>query len=40
VVTCGPGDVLFVAAHEEHRFVDFSDDFKVWVVFYGPVRSK
>lgn len=39
-VTCNPGDVLFVAAHEEHRFLDFSDDFKVWVVFYGPVRPK
>jgi mannose-6-phosphate isomerase-like protein (cupin superfamily) len=32
----GPGDVLFVAAGVEHRFVDFSDDFAVWVVFYGP----
>lgn len=39
-VTCKSGDVLFVAAHEEHRFVDFSADFQVWVVFYGPVRRK
>ena len=31
-----PGDVLFVAAGAEHRFVDFSDDFGAWVVFYGP----
>lgn len=31
-----PGDVLFVPAGLEHRFVDFSDDFQVWVVFYGP----
>lgn len=30
------GDVLFVAAEVEHRFVDFSDDFAAWVVFYGP----
>jgi mannose-6-phosphate isomerase-like protein (cupin superfamily) len=30
------GDVLFVAANEVHRFEDFSDDFLVWVVFYGP----
>lgn len=30
------GDALFVAAGVEHRFVDFSDDFAVWVVFYGP----
>ena len=32
----GPGDVLFAAAGLEHRFVDFSNDLAVWVVFYGP----
>ena len=32
----GPGDVLFVPAGELHRFEAFSDDFAVWVVFYGP----
>jgi mannose-6-phosphate isomerase-like protein (cupin superfamily) len=31
----GRGDVLFVPAGVVHRFVDFSDDFQVWVVFYG-----
>ncbi|MBL7729385.1 MAG: cupin domain-containing protein [Dinghuibacter sp.] len=31
-----PGDVLFAAAHKEHRFLDFSDDFSTWVIFYGP----
>jgi mannose-6-phosphate isomerase-like protein (cupin superfamily) len=31
-----PGDVLFAAAGEVHRFEDFSADFLVWVVFYGP----
>jgi mannose-6-phosphate isomerase-like protein (cupin superfamily) len=30
------GDALFAAAGEVHRFEDFSDDFLVWVVFYGP----
>jgi mannose-6-phosphate isomerase-like protein (cupin superfamily) len=30
------GDVLFAAAGEEHRFADFSTDFVVWVIFYGP----
>jgi mannose-6-phosphate isomerase-like protein (cupin superfamily) len=30
------GDVLFAAAGEVHRFENFSDDFLVWVVFYGP----
>jgi mannose-6-phosphate isomerase-like protein (cupin superfamily) len=31
-----PNDVLFVAAGVEHRFENFSDDFAVWVFFYGP----
>jgi len=31
-----PGDALFAAAGETHRFEDFSDDFMVWVMFYGP----
>jgi len=30
------GDTLFVAAHEEHRFENFTDDLAVWVFFYGP----
>ncbi len=32
----GPGDAIFVPAGHVHRFVDFSDDFGVWVVFWGP----
>jgi mannose-6-phosphate isomerase-like protein (cupin superfamily) len=32
----GPGDFLFVSAATEHRFEDFSDDFLMWRVFYGP----
>jgi mannose-6-phosphate isomerase-like protein (cupin superfamily) len=31
-----PGDLLFVAAGIPHRFEDFTDDFAVWVMFYGP----
>jgi len=31
-----PTDVLFAAAGVEHRFENFSDDFAVWVFFYGP----
>lgn len=31
-----PGDFLFAAAGEVHRFEDFSDDLVVWVIFYGP----
>jgi len=32
----GPGHVLFVPAQIEHRFINFTDDFAAWVVFYGP----
>lgn len=32
----GPHEVLFAAAGVEHRFEDVTDDFAVWVVFYGP----
>ena len=27
---------VFVPAGQIHRFEDFSSDFVVWVVFYGP----
>jgi mannose-6-phosphate isomerase-like protein (cupin superfamily) len=33
------GDMLFVAAYETHRFVDFSGDFATWVLFYGPKKK-
>ncbi|MGB9119509.1 MAG: cupin domain-containing protein [Candidatus Angelobacter sp.] len=32
----GPGDALFAAAGEDHRFEDFTEDLLTWVVFYGP----
>jgi mannose-6-phosphate isomerase-like protein (cupin superfamily) len=31
-----PGDLLFAPAGSQHRFEEFSDDFAVWVMFYGP----
>lgn len=31
-----PGDFLFVPAGVEHRFVNFTDDLILWVIFYGP----
>ena len=34
-VAFAAGDLLFVAAHEPHRFEDHSPDTGVWVVF-GP----
>ena len=30
------GDAMFVAAGTEHHFEDFTKDFAVWVLFYGP----
>jgi mannose-6-phosphate isomerase-like protein (cupin superfamily) len=32
---CKQGDVIFVPAHMEHRFINFSNDFSTWVIFYG-----
>ena len=32
------GDLLFAAAHAQHGFEDISDDFTVWVLFYGPKK--
>lgn len=35
----GPGDMLFAAAGERHRFSGFSADFATWVLFYGPKKA-
>lgn len=35
-ISCKTGDVIFVPAGMEHRFVNFSHDFATWVIFYGP----
>ena len=35
-MSCTAGDVLFVPAGVEHRFIDFTDDLAAWVFFYGP----
>ena len=32
----GPGDFVFAPAGVAHRFEDFTADFAVWVLFYGP----
>lgn len=34
------GDVIFVKAGVDHRFVNFTDDFSTWVFFYGPVGGE
>lgn len=38
-VDFGPGDMLFAAAGDDHRFADFSTDFATWVLFYGPRKA-
>lgn len=35
IIKCKQGDVLFVPAGTQHRFQNFSDDFAIWVIFYG-----
>lgn len=30
------GDLIFAPTGKAHRFEDFSEDFAVWVIFYGP----
>lgn len=34
------GDFLFVPAGVAHHFEEFSDDFAVWVLFYGPAGGE
>jgi mannose-6-phosphate isomerase-like protein (cupin superfamily) len=31
---CSAGDAIYVPARAEHRFVDFSEDFATWVLFW------
>ncbi len=35
---CRQGDVIFVPAKMEHKFMNFSEDFATWVIFYGEER--
>ncbi len=37
-IQCKQGDVIFVPAKMEHRFLNFSDDFATWVIFYGDEK--
>ncbi|MEQ1614029.1 MAG: cupin domain-containing protein [Hyphomicrobiaceae bacterium] len=39
VVPFNTGDALFAAAGDQHRFLDFSDDFATWVLFYGAKKD-
>ena len=33
---CSAGDVILVPARMQHASVDFTDDFRTWVIFWGP----
>ena len=39
-VSFAPGDFIFVPAGLSHRFENFSKDFSVWVLFYGPTGGE
>ncbi len=34
------GEAIFVPAGAEHRFVDFSEDFSTWVVFFAAGQDR
>ena len=36
IVTFEVNDFLFVPAGVDHRFIEFTEDFSTWVIFYGP----
>ncbi len=36
VVPFETGDFFFVPAGVKHRFLDFGESMKTWVIFYGP----
>jgi mannose-6-phosphate isomerase-like protein (cupin superfamily) len=38
LVPVGSGDMCFAAAHAEHGFENFTEDFAIWIIFYGPVK--
>lgn len=38
-IKCSKSDVIFVPAKMEHRFMNFSEDFATWVIFYGEEVS-
>jgi mannose-6-phosphate isomerase-like protein (cupin superfamily) len=35
-----PGDALFAAAGQPHRFEKFTPDLGVWAILYGPVGGE
>lgn len=37
-VAVGPGSLCFCAAGRVHGFEDISEDFSIWIIFYGPKK--
>jgi oxalate decarboxylase/phosphoglucose isomerase-like protein (cupin superfamily) len=40
IVPFEKNDFLFVPAGVEHRFLNFTNDFSTWVIFYGPIGGE
>jgi len=38
--TVKTGDFLFVSAYAAHKFVEFSEDFSTWVLFFGIISNQ
>jgi mannose-6-phosphate isomerase-like protein (cupin superfamily) len=40
IVSFETGDFLFVSAGNRHRFINFTENFTTWVIFYGSVGGE
>lgn len=40
IIEVKKGSFIFVPAGTEHRFLNFTEEFAVWVVFYGPIGGE
>ena len=38
VTPVNAGDICFAAAGVVHGFEDFTEDFAIWIIFYGSVK--
>jgi hypothetical protein len=39
-LSCNAGDLVFCPAHLKHNFKDFTKDFVVWILVYGPIGGE
>lgn len=40
IIEVNKGSFIFVPAGTEHRFLNFTVGFAVWVIFYGPIGGE